>query len=63
VITPHDIDDAAFTAALYLCGSADGDMDDPVIWRQAIATYNSAPSYAIAVAKAANRYAAAIVSH
>lgn len=60
IITPNDIDDAVFTAALYLCGAADGDMSDPATWRQAIATYNSAPSYAVAVAKAANRYAAAV---
>lgn len=59
-ITPHDIDDAAFTAALYLCATADGNMEDPAIWRQAIASYNPSTSYAIAVAKAANRYAADI---
>ena len=58
VITPNDIDDAAFTAALYLCDTADGSMEDPVNWRQAIASYNPSASYAIAVAKAANRYAA-----
>lgn len=59
-IDPNDIDDAAFSAANYLCGSAAGDMDDPEFWRDAIAAYNSSTSYAIAVAKAANRYAAAV---
>jgi membrane-bound lytic murein transglycosylase B len=60
VIDPNDIDDAAFAAANYLCGSAGGDMNDPERWRTAIAAYNSSTSYAIAVAKAANRYAEAV---
>ena len=59
-ITPNDIDDAAYTAALYLCATADGDMGEPGNWRQAIASYNQSMEYAIAVAKAANRYAAAV---
>ena len=59
-IDPNDIDDAAFSAANYLCGSAAGDMDDPELWRDAIAAYNSSTSYAIAVAKTANRYADAV---
>ncbi len=58
-INANDIDDAAYTAALYLC--ADGyDLTDADEWRQAISTYNSSTEYAIAVAKAANRYAAAV---
>jgi membrane-bound lytic murein transglycosylase B len=59
-ITPNDIDDAAYSAALYLCATAAGDMSLPDNWRQAIASYNSSLEYAIAVAKAANRYAAAV---
>jgi membrane-bound lytic murein transglycosylase B len=60
VISPNDIDDAAYTAGLYLCATAGGDMREPVNWRQAIASYNQSMEYAIAVAKAANRYAAAV---
>ena len=58
-INPNDIDDAAFTTALYLCASG-GDLADPDSWRAGIATYNSSTSYLIAVAKAANHYAAAV---
>ena len=58
-IDPNDIDDAAFAAASYLCGSAAGDMDEPEPWRDAIAAYNSSTTYALAVVRAANRYAAA----
>jgi membrane-bound lytic murein transglycosylase B len=59
-IDPHDIDDAAFSAANYLCGSAAGDMDEPDVWRDAITAYNPSTSYVIAVAKAANRFAGAV---
>ena len=58
VIDPHDLDDAAFATSLYLCNA--GDLSDPDTWRAAIASYNSAPSYLIAVAEKANEYAAAV---
>jgi membrane-bound lytic murein transglycosylase B len=58
VIDPNDLDDAAFATALYLCNA--GDLSDPDTWRAAIASYNSAPSYLIAVAHKANEYAAAV---
>jgi hypothetical protein len=41
-INPHDFDDAATTAARYLCGSA-GRIDDE---RSAVLRYNNSPSYA-----------------
>lgn len=55
---PFDIDDAAATAAAYLC--ADGrDLRTPAGWSGAILSYNRDPQYVQHVLDAANRYAAA----
>lgn len=55
---PHNIDDAAVAATNYLC-RASGDMLSGDGWRAGINAYNRSTSYAVAVADAANRYAAA----
>lgn len=44
-LNPHDLDDAAATAARYLCGS-DGRVDDE---REALRRYNASSAYAIDV--------------
>ncbi len=54
----QNIDDAAMATANYLCRVSSA-MTTPEGWRAAIAGYNSAPSYAVAVASAANGYATA----
>ncbi|NTW40298.1 MAG: hypothetical protein HGA44_10505, partial [Cellulomonadaceae bacterium] len=50
------IDDAALTAAAYLC-EAGGDLSRPASWISAIASYNPDVDYNNRVAEAANRYA------
>lgn len=55
---PNRIDDAALTAAFYLCAGG-GDLAVTADWRRAIGTYNAPPEYADLVAATANRYAAA----
>lgn len=57
VADPHDIDDAAYTAARYLCHTG-GDLTDSAGWIAAIASYNSSLDYNHRVAEAATRYAA-----
>jgi membrane-bound lytic murein transglycosylase B len=52
----QNIDDAAMATANYLC-RVSSDMVGPNGWRAGIAGYNSAPSYAVAVASEANAYA------
>lgn len=54
----QNIDDAAMSTANYLC-RVSGELVTQSGWRAAIAGYNSAPSYAVAVASAANQYAKA----
>ncbi|MEP6478220.1 MAG: lytic transglycosylase domain-containing protein [Rhodoglobus sp.] len=54
----QNLDDSAMSAANYLC-RASGELVTQPGWRAAIAAYNSAPSYAVAVASAANKYAKA----
>ncbi|MEX1078172.1 MAG: lytic transglycosylase domain-containing protein [Homoserinimonas sp.] len=54
---PHNIDDAAVAATNYLC-RASGNLASGDGWRAGIAAYNRSTSYAVAVADAANRYAA-----
>ncbi|WP_408629923.1 lysozyme family protein [Amycolatopsis aidingensis] len=55
---PQNIDDAAVTAARYLC--ADGrDLADPNGWWDAVLTYNRSVSYAQDVFSGADAYAAA----
>ncbi|MDI6944916.1 lytic murein transglycosylase [Microbacterium barkeri] len=53
---PHDIDDAAATAARYLC-QAHGTLDSPEAWIGAIRSYNDTDDYQRQVAEAATRYA------
>ena len=53
---PHDLDDAAATAARYLCASG-GDLSTGDGWQAAVLTYNHAQSYVDAVHSAATAYA------
>lgn len=56
VADPDDLDDAAATAAAYLC--ADGHvLGDHAGWVAAVGSYNHHEDYVRAVAEAANRYA------
>lgn len=57
VADPHNIDDAAYSAARYLCHA--GDLTDPGTWIAAIASYNDSLDYNHRVAEAANGYATA----
>lgn len=57
VYDPQHIDDATLTAAAILC-SHGGDLQDPAVWIDAIAGYNSPVSYNNEVAAAADQYAA-----
>ncbi|MET1044094.1 MAG: lytic murein transglycosylase [Microbacteriaceae bacterium] len=52
---PHQIDDAALSAARYLCAS--GDVRGAENWRAAIFSYNHSEKYVTDVAEAANLYA------
>lgn len=55
---PHNIDDAALSAARYLC--TDGrDLTAQDDWREAVLSYNRSGAYVRDVLAAANRYAAA----
>lgn len=56
---PQNIDQSVVTSARYLCENG-GDLSTESGWRDAIAAYNSATSYAGAVAEAASRYASAV---
>lgn len=58
-LDPQNVYDASFAASNYLCRVSDA-MASPEGWRTGIAGYNSAESYARAVASAANEYAAAV---
>jgi membrane-bound lytic murein transglycosylase B len=53
---PNNIDDAALTAAAYLCAKG-RDLTTPAGWRSAIGSYNAPDAYANSVTDAANRYA------
>lgn len=55
-IDPHQIDDAALTAASYLCSSRDG-LESSSSWISAIRSYNNSVQYQNDVAEAASRYA------
>lgn len=57
IADPNQIDDAALTAARYLCAA--GPLSSPGGWRRAILSYNDLEQYADDVARAANGYAAA----
>lgn len=52
----HQIDDAALSAAVYLC-TAGGDLSEPSNWIVAIDAYNPSVAYNNRVAEAANHYA------
>lgn len=56
VADPDNIDDAALSAARYLCVSSGGDMTTPEGWEKAILTYNNSMSYVIRVRNHANAY-------
>jgi hypothetical protein len=55
---PNDIDDAALTAARYLCGDH-RDLATVDGWRAALAAYNAPDAYAVKVTNTAERYARA----
>ena len=55
---PNNIDDAALTAADYLCAHGH-DLSSVTGWRAAVAAYNAPDAYAQDVTAAANRYAQA----
>ncbi|MFZ2512053.1 MAG: lytic murein transglycosylase [Gordonia sp. (in: high G+C Gram-positive bacteria)] len=57
VADPDNIDDAALSAARYLCDAAGGDMTTQEGWEKAILTYNSSRPYLIRVRNHANAYA------
>lgn len=54
--SPDQIDDAALSAARYLCAA--GEMSSVEGWRRAIFSYNNLESYVDDVAEVANTYAA-----
>jgi membrane-bound lytic murein transglycosylase B len=56
VADPHDLDDAAWTAARYLCASG-ADLTTGEGWRSAVLSYNRSVEYADAVFRAATSYA------
>ncbi|MGI6879690.1 lytic transglycosylase domain-containing protein [Microbacterium sp. gxy059] len=53
--SPHSIDDAAFTAARYLC-QTDGTLAEPEQWIRAIRSYNDTADYQQRVAATAEGY-------
>ena len=56
VASPDNIDDAALSAARYLCVSAQGDMTTPGGWERAIGVYNNSRQYLLDVRDHANAY-------
>ncbi|WP_243874808.1 lytic transglycosylase domain-containing protein [Arthrobacter woluwensis] len=54
--SPHNMDDAALTAARYLC-AAGGDLGTPAGWTRAVFAYNHSQAYVDEVLAAANAYA------
>jgi membrane-bound lytic murein transglycosylase B len=57
IADPQQIDDAALTAATYLCSVTDGPLTDADEWIAAIAAYNSTIDYNNRVARDATYYA------
>ncbi len=53
---PDNMDDAALSAARYLCVSAGGDMTTAAGWEKAVLTYNNSMSYVLEVRDRANAY-------
>ena len=56
---PHDLDDAAASAAAYLCANG-RDVTDGDDWWSGVLTYNRSVDYARRVWTAADRYAGAV---
>jgi membrane-bound lytic murein transglycosylase B len=56
VADPQDIDDAAYSAARYLCSSG-GDLATGAAWTAAVFSYNHSDDYVRAVYTAATTYA------
>lgn len=54
-VDPHDIDDAALTAARYLCRQH-ATLTGAASWIEAIRSYNDTGDYQRQVAEAATRY-------
>jgi membrane-bound lytic murein transglycosylase B len=54
--SPHDIDDAAYAAARYLCASG-ADLTTGTGWQRAIHSYNQSDVYTAQVLDTANQYA------
>ncbi|MGO1838534.1 MAG: lytic transglycosylase domain-containing protein [Candidatus Microbacterium stercoravium] len=59
VADPHNIDDAAVTAARYMC-RLDGTLETDETWIRAVRSYNDTLDYQTRVATAAARYADAV---
>ncbi|MGC4933805.1 lytic transglycosylase domain-containing protein [Gordonia sp. DT30] len=53
---PDNIDDAALSAARYLCVSSGGDMTTAAGWEKAVKVYNNSRAYVINVRDHANAY-------
>ncbi|MGC4962368.1 lytic transglycosylase domain-containing protein [Gordonia sp. DT101] len=53
---PDNIDDAALSAARYLCVSSGGDMTTPEGWEDAVKVYNNSMKYVLDVRDRANAY-------
>ncbi|GAB93939.1 lytic transglycosylase domain-containing protein [Gordonia rhizosphera] len=53
---PDNLDDAALSAARYLCVSSGGDMTTPQGWEKAVQVYNNSMAYVIDVRDRANAY-------
>ncbi|WP_347956615.1 lytic transglycosylase domain-containing protein [Gordonia aichiensis] len=56
VADPDNIDDAALSAARYLCVSSGGDMTTPQGWERAVHAYNNHTAYVLEVRNYANAY-------
>lgn len=56
IADPDNIDDAALSAARYLCVSAGGDMTTAAGWQKAVKTYNNSMSYVLNVRDHASAY-------
>ncbi len=54
--SPDNLDDAALSAARYLCVSAHGDMTTPEGWERAVRVYNNSRQYVLDVRDHANAY-------
>ncbi|MFT4127791.1 MAG: lytic murein transglycosylase [Gordonia sp. (in: high G+C Gram-positive bacteria)] len=55
-VDPDNIDDAALSAARYLCVSAGGDMTTVDGWEKAVMVYNNSMAYVLDVRNHANAY-------